>query len=181
MLSMNKVMQTLTLVKDAEVSYSKTGTATARIRGYVRRTYVREGSNITSDFFTWVAFGKQAEFLGKYGKKNVKFEIVGRLVNNNYTDKEGKTVYRDELTIETLEFAERKDSASSNNVPSESYYQHAPAQHPAASAPVPTQNPAPTPQPTPQPAPQPVPTNTMQRAGGFMNIDEDDEEELPFN
>lgn len=83
----------------------------------VNRRFKREGQP-DADFFTVNAFGKIAEFIEKYGKKGVKFEISGRLQQDRWTDKEGRNQSRVVIIADSVEFAESKNASSgtsSNN------------------------------------------------------------------
>ena len=64
-----------------------------------------------SDFFKAVAFGKTADYLGKYGSKGSKIAIEGRLTSDKYTDpKTNITVYTVEVIIDKVWILTRKDS-----------------------------------------------------------------------
>ena len=85
--------------------------------------------------------------------------IQGRLQNDNYTDKDGRTVYRNQIVVENQEFAESKAVSQQNSA---SYRAPAETQAPAAPAF------------TPQGA-------SDTGADGFMNIPDSIDEELPFS
>ena len=99
------------LTKDPEVKQTETSTL-ARFSIAVDRRFKK--SDEASDFFDIVAFGKQAEFVSSFLKKGVKIVMEGRLQNNNYTNKEGKKVYANQIVAESLEFAESKKAAAEN-------------------------------------------------------------------
>ena len=69
----------------------------------------------TADFFRITAFGKLGEFCQNYLHKGTKVVINGRIENNNYTDANGKKVYRDQIIAESIEFAESKKAAEQND------------------------------------------------------------------
>jgi len=69
----------------------------------------------TADFFRITAFGKLGEFCKNYLKRGTKIVVEGRIENNNYTDSNGKTVYRDQIIAENIEFAESKNASAANN------------------------------------------------------------------
>jgi len=164
---MNTVILMGRLVRDPEIRYSSgdSSNAVARYRLAVDRRFKREGQP-DADFFDCVAFGRQAEFAEKYLHQGTKMVIQGRLQNDNYTDKDGRTVYRNQIVIENQEFAESKAVSQQNN----SY--RAPAA--AAPAPAPAAYSA-------SPAPAPMPAAPDTSADGFMNIPDSIDEELPFN
>ena len=67
-----------------------------------------------ADFIACTAFGKQADFVGKYLAKGTKVLIEGRWQTGSYTNKDGQKVYTNECAIERVEFAESKNSQNQN-------------------------------------------------------------------
>ena len=110
---MNKVIMMGRLTRDPEVRYSQNenSTAIARFSLAVDRRFKRDGEP-TADFFNCTAFGKQGEFVEKYLKQGTKVVIAGRVQNDNYTNKNGETVYSVQIMVEEIEFAESKAAAS---------------------------------------------------------------------
>ena len=141
------------LTRDPEVRYSTnaSGTAVARYSIAVDRRFKRDGQP-EADFFDCVSFGKQAEFVEKYLRKGTKIVVQGQIQNNNYQNREGQTVYRTQIVVDNVEFAESKAA-----------YQSAPS----ARAQAPAQR-------------QETPANDFM-GDGFMNIPDGIDEELPFN
>ena len=108
---MNKVIMMGRLTRDPEVSSSASGTTFARFSIAVDRRFKREGEP-DADFFNCTSFGKQAEFVERYLKKDTKVVVTGRLQNDNYTNKEGQKVYGVRIMVEEIEFAESKNASS---------------------------------------------------------------------
>ena len=154
---MNKVILMGRLTRDPEVRYSQGENATAisRITLAVDRGFKREGDEQTADFINCVAFGKTAEFQEKYFHKGTKIVISGRIQTGSYTNKEGQKVYTTDVVVEEQDFAESKGSGSANGGNSNN------AGNNTASA------------------PQQAPNSSA--GGGFMNIPDGIDEELPFN
>lgn len=153
---MNKVILMGRLTRDPEVRYSQgaSQTAVARFSIAVDRRFKREGEP-EADFFNCTAFGKQAEFIEHYLRKGVKVVTSGRVQNENYTNKDGQTVYSVRVIVEEIEFAESKN-ASANNT--DNGYNGGGYMGGGNSTPAPS------------------------GAGdGFMNIPDGIDEELPFN
>ena len=150
---MNVVMLMGRLTREPEVRYGagENSTAVCRYTLAVDRRFKREGQP-DADFFDCVCFGKSAEFAEKYLHKGTKMVVQGRLENDNYTDRDGKMVYRNRIVVESQEFAESKKAAGENAAAASA---NAPAPKPAAAAP-------------------------EVDANGFMNIPDDIDEELPF-
>jgi single-strand DNA-binding protein len=70
----------------------------------VNKQRANDGTGPTADFIRVTAFGKTAELVDRYLKKGRKVSVEGRIQNNNYTDKDGKTVYRDDVIANRVEF-----------------------------------------------------------------------------
>ena len=109
---MNKVILMGRLTRDAEIRYSEKdeSKAIAKYTLAVDRRHKRDGEEQTADFINCVAFGKTEEFLERFGKKGIKFVVVGRIQSWSYTNKDGKTVYTTTIFTESIEFAESKRS-----------------------------------------------------------------------
>ena len=107
--------------RDIEVRYSQNGndsTAIARFTVAVDRRFKKEGGD-TADFISCVAFGKTAEFLGKYFKKGMRIALNGRIQTGSYTNKDGVRVYTTDVIAENVEFCESKNESNngSNSAP----------------------------------------------------------------
>ncbi len=63
-----------------------------------------------SDFFHCTSFGKQAEFIENYFHSGSRLLVIGRVQNNNYTNKDGNKVYGFNVITEDVEFAQKKNS-----------------------------------------------------------------------
>lgn len=96
------------LTQEPEVRYSTDGKAVAKLSLAINRKYKQEGQ-ADADFFNYVAFGKTAEFIGKYFHKGMKALITGELRNNHY-EKDGVKHYSEQVIINTIEFAESKQT-----------------------------------------------------------------------
>ena len=112
---MNKVILLGNLTRDPEIRYSQgeKQIAVARFSLAVNRKFANDGET-NADFLNCTAFGKTAEFIENYFRQGSRMSLVGRIENNNYTNKNGEKVYSVQIMVEEVEFAERK-SAQSNN------------------------------------------------------------------
>ena len=107
---MNKAIMMGRLTRDPEVRYSQGENPLAVARFTIavdRRGQKREGEP-EADFFSCTAFGKQGEFCEKYLRKGTKVVVVGRIQNDNYTNREGQQVYSVRIMVDEIEFAESK-------------------------------------------------------------------------
>lgn len=112
---MNIVIMMGRLTRDPEVRYSQDGKAFATFSLAVDKRFKREGQADADFFHNCKAFGKTAEFVEKYVHKGTKVVIQGRLQNDNYQAKDGNTVYRDSIMIDSIEFAESRAASQANN------------------------------------------------------------------
>ncbi len=113
---MNKIILMGRLTRDPEVRYggADNQTAIGRFSLAVDRRFRRAGDSVEADFFNCTAFGRQAEFAEKYLKQGTKILLVGRVQNDNYTNREGQKVYSVQIIAEEIEFAESKNAAANN-------------------------------------------------------------------
>ena len=114
---MNKVILMGRLTRDAEIRYSQgeSSTAIARFSLAVDRRFRRDNDEQTADFINCVAFGRNAEFLERFGRKGTKFVLEGRIQTGSYTNKDGQRVYTTDVVAENVEFAESKNNSSAGN------------------------------------------------------------------
>ncbi|MBR1854390.1 MAG: single-stranded DNA-binding protein [Lachnospiraceae bacterium] len=113
---MNKVILMGMLTRDPEVRYAQgaSQTTVGRFSIAVDRRFKREGEP-EADFFNCTAFGKQAEFIERYLHKGTKIVVVGRIQNDNYTNKEGQMVYSVRVMVDEIEFAESKNASQNGD------------------------------------------------------------------
>lgn len=113
---MNKVILMGNLTRDPEIRYTQgeKNMAIARFSLAINRRFSRDGET-NVDFFNCTAFGKQAEFVEKYFRQGSRMLLVGRIQNDNYTNKNGEKVYSVQIMADEIEFAERKQAGGNNN------------------------------------------------------------------
>ena len=111
---MNLCIQIGRCTRDPDIKYAKSGTTIADFTLAVDRKFKREGQP-DADFLNFTAFGKTAEFIEKYCHKGTKLVVQSTLQNNNYQGRDGKTVYRNTLMVESVEFAESKAASQKVN------------------------------------------------------------------
>lgn len=123
---MNKVILLGNLTRDPEIRYSQgeKQIAVARFSLAVNRRFANDGET-NADFFNCTAFGKTAEFIEKYFRQGSRMSLVGRIENNNYTNKNGEKVYSVQIMVEEVEFSERKSAQSNNKTQNQNQPAHA--------------------------------------------------------
>ena len=141
------------LTKDPDIRYTQgeKGSCVAKYTLAVDRKFKKQGEQ-SADFISCVAFGKAGEVAEKYYKKGTKIAVTGRIQTGSYKNKDGVTVYTEDVVVEEQEFAESKNASASG------------------SAPVPS-----------APASSPASTPSIPSVDDFMNVAGGDVEELPFS
>ena len=124
---MNKVCLVGRLVKDPTCEYVNTSNgsvARSRFTIAVDRSFSssnQDGRN-TADFISIVAWRKQAENIAKFQKKGNQIAVDGRIQVDNYTGKDGNTVWSTYVIADSIQFLDRKsDDISNNNFDNNSY------------------------------------------------------------
>ena len=109
---MNKVFLSGNLTRDPEVRYTQSGMAYAKMGIAVNRQYTSKNGDRqeSTDFFNLTAWGKTAEFCGRYLEKGRRVLVEGRIGNDNYEDKNGVKHYGVNITVDNIEFASSKRS-----------------------------------------------------------------------
>ena len=111
----NRVILMGNLTRDPEMRTTQSGTTLCRISIAVNRSFAKSGQERQTDFFNVTCWGQQAEFVCKYFTKGRMIHIEGRLQNDNYTDQQtGKTVYRDQIIAERVDFCGNKADGGGN-------------------------------------------------------------------
>ena len=91
---MNKVFLVGNIVRDVETKIAG-GYQVIQNTVAVKRSYPDRDGNYPTDFIDFQSWGKQTEYLEKYGAKGSKIAIVGRLQSREYDGRDGtrKTVW----------------------------------------------------------------------------------------
>lgn len=103
---MNKAILQGRLTKDVEMRYTQAAEplAIASFSLAVNRRFKKD----EADFINCKAFGKTAEFLGKYFSKGSQISVVGRIQTGSYENKEGNKVYTTDVVVEEAYFCGSK-------------------------------------------------------------------------
>jgi single-strand DNA-binding protein len=93
------------LGKDPELRHTPSGKAVASVSLAVNESW-KNGNGEKVEGVTWVnivAWSKLAEIISEYAKKGSPVQVVGRLKNRSYDDKEsGQKKYTVEIVAESL-------------------------------------------------------------------------------
>ena len=107
---MNKVILIGRLVADPETRQTQVGGLVSRYRLAVDRQRGKDGQR-EADFISCVAFGKSAEFAGKFLHKGIKIAVEGHILTGSY-EKDGVKHYSFDIIVERQEFCESRAAAS---------------------------------------------------------------------
>ena len=111
---MNCVILCGRLTREPNVSYT-TGAEPMAVAKFTLAVDRRKKDE--ADFIQCTAFGKNAEFAEKYLTKGTKIIVEGRWQTGSYKNKEGATVYTNDCSVDSMEFAESKRSDAPQNEP----------------------------------------------------------------
>ena len=100
------------LTADPEIKYSQDNLAIARFTVAVNR--MKKGE---ADFFNCTAFGKRAEFVGKYLTKGSRVMVRGQVHIDSYTNKDGQKAKAINVNVDEVEFAESKGQGEPKETP----------------------------------------------------------------
>lgn len=103
---MNKVILIGRLAADPETRQTQAGGLVARYRLAVDRQRGKDGQR-EADFISCVAFGKSAEFAGKFLHKGIKIAVEGHILTGSY-EKDGVKHYTTDVVIDRHEFCESR-------------------------------------------------------------------------
>lgn len=104
---MNLVIIKGRISREPEIKTTQSGTQFARLSIAVDR-YAKAGEQRTADFIPCTAWGKTAEFIGKYFQKGQEILAEGRIQTGSYTNQDGKKIYTTDVVIDRVEFCGSK-------------------------------------------------------------------------
>ena len=63
-----------------------------------------------ADFPRFIAWDKKAEIISQYSHKGSQLLITGHIRTDKYTNKDGKTVYTQDIIVDSVEFCDKKQN-----------------------------------------------------------------------
>jgi single-strand DNA-binding protein len=100
----NKVQLIGNLGMDPEIKDLNGGKKLAKVSIATNETYKNaKGEKVTdTQWHNLIAWGKTADIIGKYLKKGSEVAVEGKLINKNYTGKDGVKRYTTEIQVNEL-------------------------------------------------------------------------------
>ena len=115
---MNKIILAGNIVRDADLKQTSDGKVWLSNAIAVRDDFKSKDGTYNSQFFDIVVFGTTAQYMAKYCPKGTKVLVEGRLVREDYQDKQGNTRQAYKINVSNAE-SFRTDTTQSkkpNNV-----------------------------------------------------------------
>ena len=100
----NKVILSGRITRDIEIKTTPSGTAVTQFSLAVEHSFAKQGEERQTNFITCVAWGKTAEFIGRYFSKGRSIVILGNLRTRTYDDKNGTKHYVTEVYVDEAQF-----------------------------------------------------------------------------
>lgn len=100
---MNKITLTGNIVRDADLKQTSSGEVWLSNAIAVRDEFKSKDGTYHSQFFDIVAFKGVAQYMSTYCKKGTKVLIEGRLVREDYQDKNGNTKQSYKINVNSVE------------------------------------------------------------------------------
>ena len=112
---LNKAILMGRLVADPELRSTPQNKTVVSFTIAVNRSFTRQGEQPQTDFLDIVAWGKTAEFVGRYFTKGQQIAIAGRIQTRTWEDKQGNKRKSVEVVAEEVHFAEPKRDNNNNS------------------------------------------------------------------
>ena len=113
---MNSCNFIVRLVKDAELTYTPTGTAVCKFTGAVdkklskdKKAEQQSQGKPTADFPRFIAFGKTAETIANYTSKGTQIGLDTRFQSGSYKNQNGDTVFASDFVVEEITFVAKAE------------------------------------------------------------------------
>ncbi len=106
---MNKICISGRLVKDPDLKILENNNAVCTI--FIAND-VHFGNNKKTSFFKCTAWGNIGKIIKEHGRQGTELYITGRLEQNKYQDKDGKTVYDVSIVVEQFDFGAKPETVS---------------------------------------------------------------------
>lgn len=128
-MAFNKIILIGNLTRDIELKQMQSGMVLTSFDLAVARAFKnKQTGEVETDFIRCQAWGKTAEFLGRYFSKGKSVVVEGDLRNNNYTDQNGVKHYGFVVNVQAVSFAGNK--SDSQPTPQQIYNNKPPQNNP---------------------------------------------------
>ncbi|SDJ68438.1 single-stranded DNA-binding protein [Alkalibacterium thalassium] len=115
----NNVVLVGRLTRDADLRYTRSGSAVASFTVAVERPFTNAQGERETDFVSCVVWKKPAENLANFTRKGSMVAVAGRIQTRNYTGNDGKKVFVTEVVAENIQYLDSKKTNESRSDSSE--------------------------------------------------------------
>jgi single-strand DNA-binding protein len=110
---MNSILLLGRATSKVELKQTQSGKSVVSFSLAVKRPFAKD----TTDFFTIVAWDKQAEILSRYVDKGSQICVRGYLTTRSWEDNNGNKRYATEVVAHEVSFCDTKRDSEGNNSP----------------------------------------------------------------
>ena len=103
-MNVNKVVLMGRITADPEMKQTTNGTSVVQFSVAVNRKYDRE----KTDFIDCTAFGRSADFIGKFFRKGSSIIVFGNIQVESFKDKDGNNRRSVRVIVDEVDFGESK-------------------------------------------------------------------------
>lgn len=105
------------LTRDVEMRQTTSGKAVAKFSIATNSGFKNQNGEEQVTFTECTAWGKTAEFMGRYFQKGSLLIVEGELRNNNYTDRDGVKHYGMLVNVKNVSFCEKRSESQQMQQP----------------------------------------------------------------
>ena len=105
------------LIKDPVLRVTQNGNSQVTFTIAVQRTFKGTDGRYESDFIQCMGWGKMADTIDKFFRKGSRIVVNGEWRTGNYKDRNGNTVYTNQLQIGDFGFIDKKGERPEDEAP----------------------------------------------------------------
>ena len=114
----NQVILMGRLTREPEIRTTRSGRTYIKFSLAINEGY---GENQRTDFANCIAWGKTAEFIGKYFKKGSMIIVEGKITTASWEGDDGKKKYDTGVVVREVKFGESKKKQDDEFIPANQY------------------------------------------------------------
>ncbi|MCF0245568.1 MAG: single-stranded DNA-binding protein [Ileibacterium sp.] len=111
----NNVVLVGRITRDPELNKTQSGTSFCRFTVACNRRVRSQNGQPDADFISCVAWQRTAEIMCQYLRKGALIGVEGRITTSSFDNNQGQRVYRTEVTAESVQFLESKNTANNSD------------------------------------------------------------------
>lgn len=112
---MNRVILLGRMTAKPELRYTPSNVAYSRFSVAINRAFTKQDGTRDVDFINVIAWNKNAEIIARYFDKGNQICLEGSIRTGSYTDRDGNKRYTTDVHLDSFEFVDKKNEASSDS------------------------------------------------------------------